>query len=367
MAGQLVGGKDINPYTGEIVEGRYDPATDSIIRPGKPAIPLNRGIKQFPGGTDINPYTGETVEGRYDPQTDSIIKPGQSPIPLNGGKAPAPAAPQSRNDSRESGGIPQKGTNMGGGLAAFDLSAAESWLGGEMRDPFNSSPLPGSPDSFGQYAALADQYGDMSEFVGDMGGFGDNVEIQFKSKVDPGAYSDFNAVETLNRTDIPQDIFPVDLKNTEMKPAAQSEGGYKPDLARRAAFLDAKDSMAGMKAVNRHMGTVVNAGNHYIRKGDELVGLSREQYRDYMRGDVGAQALLKDTVKAVTDGGAESPASRTQLPNFPDQGVDYDVEGPKSDVTMGQEDFMRSNTLPGEVDEFVNPESTPMTTGRDYF
>jgi len=318
MAGQLVGGKDINPYTGEIVEGRYDPTTDSIIRPGKPSIPLN------------------------------------------GGKAPAPAAPQSRNDSRESGGIQQKGTNMGGGLAAFDLSAAESWLGGTMRDPFNSSPLPGSPDSMHQYAALDDE-------TNALGGFGDNAEVKFRSKVDPGTYSEFNAVEGLTRTDIPQDIFPVDLKNTEMKPAAQEKRGYQPDLARRAAFLDAKDSMSGMKAVNRHMGTVVNAGNHYIRKGDELVGISRDQYRDYMRGDVGAQQLLKDTVKAVTDGGAETPPSRTQVPNFPDQDVQYDVNGPKSELTMGQEDFMRSNLNPGEMTEFSVPDSTPLTSDESYF
>ena len=80
--------------------------------------------------------------------------------------------------------------------------------------------------------------------------------------------------------------------------------------------------MSGMKAVNRHMGTVVNAGNHYIRKGDELVGISKEQYGDYMRGDVGAQALLKDTIKAVAEGGAETPPSRTQIPNFPQEDTD---------------------------------------------
>ena len=269
-------------------------------------------------------------------------------------------APQSRNDMRESGGIPQKGTNMGGGLAAFDLSAAESWLGGAMRDPFNSSPLPGSPDSMHQYAALDDD-------SNNLGGFGENVEVKFRSNVNPGTYAEFNATEGLTRTDIPQDLFPIDLKNTEMKPAAQTDGGFKPDLARRAAFLDAKDSMSGMKAVNRHMGTVVNAGNHYIRKGDELVGISRDQYRDYMRGDVGAQALLKDTVKAVAEGGAESTPTRTQQPNFPDQGIEFDVEGPQNRMTLAQEDFTRSNLIPGDMDQFATPDSTPMTSGQNFF
>ena len=311
MAGQLIDGKDINPYTGEIVEGRYDPATDSIVRPGKPAIPLNGG---------------------------------------SGG----------RNDMRESGGIPQKGTDMGGGLAAFDLSAAESWLGGPMKDPFNSSPLPGSPDSMHQYAALNDE-------SNNLGGFGDDVEVNFRSNVDPGTYSEFNATEGLTRTDIPQDIFPVDLKNTEMKPTAQSEGGYQPDLARRAAFLNAKDSMSGMKAVNRHMGTVVNAGNHYIRKGDELVGISRDQYRDYMRGDVGAQALLKDTIKAVNEGGAETPASRTQIPNFPQQNSGFETPGLKSNVDINTEDFTRSNAIPKDMDYDVPSQMAPIETPGRFF
>ena len=272
----------------------------------------------------------------------------------------APVAPQSRNDSRESGGIPQKGTNMGGGLAAFDLSAAESWLGGVMRDPFNSSPLPGSPDSMHQYAALDDE-------SNNLGGFGDNVEIKFKSKVTPGAYSDFNAVEALNRSDIPQDIFPVDLKNTEMKPTEQSEGGYKPDLARRRAFLDAKDSMSGMKAVNRHMGTVVNAGNHYIRKGDELVGISREQYGDYMRGDVGAQQLLKDTVKAVVEGGAESPPSRTQVPNFPQEDTGFETPDLQGKIDMPAEDFTRNNINPAEMNPAMTPNMNPIETNTNDF
>ena len=112
---------------------------------------------------------------------------------------------------------------MGGGLAAFDLSAAESWLGGEMRDPFNSTPLPGSPDSLHQYAALDDE-------SNILGGFGDNV-VKFRGNVDPGAYSEFNAAEGLVRADIPQDIFPVDLKNTELKPAAQQKKAKAPDTS----------------------------------------------------------------------------------------------------------------------------------------
>ena len=76
------------------------------------------------------------------------------------------------------------------------------------------------------------------------------------------------------------------------------EKSYKPDMARRRAFLDAASSMQGLRRVEAQKGIVYAGNQHNMvnpnagQEGqNDFIQISKEDRDGYMRGDQGAQDL----------------------------------------------------------------------------
>ena len=239
--------------------------------------------------------------------------------------SPAPA----RDDSRNNNGIEQRGTNMGAGLAAFDLAAAEKYMGGPITD--------------------------LSTFAKREG-------LQGVSGIGPVADGEVYAAG-INATKDTSGIGPVadgEVYGQMLQTGEAQTGGMGFDMARRRAFLDADSSMAGWKAVQALKGHSRAGGKNFANMNGEMVEISNDDSRAYMNDRMSAQDLLSKYTGAIT-------ASQSQEPNFEGSSTDPvsdnagltettpDIEGvhPLGAEFEGfgtQIDFNRANTAPVQVD-----------------
>ena len=79
------------------------------------------------------------------------------------------------------------------------------------------------------------------------------------------------------------------------------------ELRARAAFLDAPDSMTGLKRAQAVRKNVYAGGQHYIPDGDGKRAISKKDARRLNSGQIGADALLQEYKDKVIASGAQKP------------------------------------------------------------
>ena len=145
--------------------------------------------------------------------------------------------------------------------------------------------------------------------------------------------------------------------------AATIEGGSSREedakMARRRAFLDADDSLAGLRAVEKQNGVVYAGGKHYIagEKADSAaVAIDPGQARDISRGKSTAQGLLQAHLDKVKQNAADSTPAEQQAPALMEQGA--------KDGAFQQDKPMFSGSTPaiGGAVEFDNNNDQTLPT-----
>ena len=101
------------------------------------------------------------------------------------------------------------------------------------------------------------------------------------------------------------------------------------EMRRRSAFLDAPDSLSGLRAVERGMGMVYAGGNHYANVNGEMVEMKSSAARELKNAAPGeAQALKDKWVSALSE-------AKTEEPETPSVSQDPTFEGDKTKATAG--------------------------------
>lgn len=92
-----------------------------------------------------------------------------------------------------------------------------------------------------------------------------------------------------------------------------------PNLARRRAFLDAEDSLSGLRAVEAQQGIVYAGGQHNVlnpNRGQEgendFFAIDKDDARGYKSGRLGAQDLKDKYIKNISAGMESEPAVNDQ-------------------------------------------------------
>ena len=225
---------------------------------------------------------------------DRATRPGQKFADLRGGGgiSSRDAEPPTKNPNN----IDQKGTIMG--RSSLSMEDAQTYVGKDVqiKNPFLSNALPGTND---------DGFADPRTKV--------IKTIDGKSLPDDGiSINEYN-------TRFSNDNKPVEIQKTEGSANLVQSGGVKvndiedsstwtEDYARRRAFLDADDSMSGLKAVQASKGIVYAGGQHNLvnpnagQKGEnDFIKIDRPDAQAYMRGAQGAEDLKAkyiDKIKA---------------------------------------------------------------------
>jgi len=106
------------------------------------------------------------------------------------------------------------------------------------------------------------------------------------------------------------------------------------ELRARAAFLDADDSMTGLKRAQATRGVVYAGGQHYIKDGDGKQAIDTADARRINSGKIGADALLQEYKDKITASGAQNPTevgdstnpSKSDAGGFVNPGKSQDTE-----------------------------------------
>ena len=237
------------------------------------------------GRSGAKKYSDAVKDYRNDGETPPTAQPPKSPT-LTG-----------RNEPRTGpGGVAQTGTSMTG--RAMTMVDMENYLGKNVlvKNPFLSNALPGTnDDGFANTntAVIATVDGELVE-----GG--------------PISINEYN-------TQYPNDNKSIEVQSTEGSANLVQSGGVKvndikdsstwtEDYARRRAFLDAEDSMSGLKAVQAQKGIVYAGGQHNLvnpnagQEGEnDFIKIDRSDAQAYMRGAQSAEDLKAtyiDKIKA---------------------------------------------------------------------
>ena len=227
---------------------------------------------------------------------------------------PAPVAPDPAPTGRDSApptpnpnGIPQSGTQMGmsAGVEPLTLAKFQAEIGNpnniQVKDPFSSQALPGTSNAKGQleltaseifedgaqnadYQPFTDEqtqstlgygktYGDMSQFGRNpKGASADSIAKQFETKDQSSLVSQSDDVDD---------------------PAMKYVSPISDERRRaRAAFLDADNSLVGLRRAEGEMGIVAQGEKKFMRQGDDLVEITKDGYNARMSGEEASQNFL---------------------------------------------------------------------------
>ena len=283
----------------------------------KPLQSSGKGVTRI-GGKEYD-LSDPTQKAAYDKviAADRATRPGQKFADLRGGGgiSSRDAEPPTKNPNN----IDQKGTIMGGRV--MTMGDMEKYLGKDVlvKNPFLSNALPGTNDD------------------GFAGGDSPVIEsIDGKAiKGGPISINEYN-------TRYSNDNKPVEIQKTEGSANLVQSGGVKindiedpstwtEDYARRRAFLDADDSMSGLKAVQASKGIVYAGGQHNLvnpnagQEGEnDFIKIDRSDAQAYMRGAQSAEDLktkyidkIIETIdgKAIEGGPISINEYNTRFPN----------------------------------------------------
>ena len=176
--------------------------------------------------------------------------------------------------------LPSTNTNPfsgdAGSVSAFDGSAV-SYTGNQ------------SPNYGGDSGAAAAQSTDRSKFT-PMSGKEERIK---------------GASERPARATLSEALADTDGINSYMSKFS----GNDSEMARRAAFLDAPDTLSGMKAVKAQQNMVSLGQKDYLVTGDELTAIDSGDMRERLAGRMSAEDLKNKYVKDISESKINTPAS----------------------------------------------------------
>jgi hypothetical protein len=292
------------------------------------ALPsLKRGddipAAQYPDGVSTGVGGGNAAQAQStDPQGSAYIP-------------PTPAAPSTGNTGRSdtrtnSKGVTQTGTNTG--IKPMTLADVEGkgglferlgLAGTRVQDPYSSNQLPttsSNPDSGPNEQSMFDEATDKFRAAfqrGQTGGMGPTTSGQQKSS---GFEEQTSAVKPNESSGQSKPMRgAVDSRFAE---GAEYGETYTSDLsARSRAFLDAEDSMTGLRAAEATQGIVYAGGQHNIlnpnrgKEGEnDFIGITnKDDVRGYKSGRLNAQELLDRHMGEAKKTNAETSPEKSTL------------------------------------------------------
>jgi hypothetical protein len=262
---------------------------------------------------------------------DKAITAPNSPVSPSESERVAPPAPEitktgpTPTETRiNAAGVKQSGRNLGTLSLADATSYLQNSTGGYVQgfgeNTFGGTPLPVSTAS--QYAEDPKQVSGFDMGLPDIGGAN---AVNFDR--DGGAA----AVQTRDLTNNQ----PITGKEERIEGASdRPKGGSladalndkaginsymdkfskgSADMSRRAAFLDAPDTLSGMKAVKAQQNMMSLGTKDYLVTGDELTAMDSGDMRDRLAGRLSAEDLKNKYVKDISGSKVDSP-SESQNP-----------------------------------------------------
>ena len=294
------------------VVGTYKVGEDRGAAPSKPT----------PVGEPPKP---DTRLGSVDTPTPYPTEAITKPVPRK-----PPVVPTGR-DTPPPDGSPAKGTSMGSSVLQMD--EVDKILNGRglpsLADPFSSNNLPGIDYSTEDAAAFGRDSQESKAIA--TGGFvettfdGDKPPISVLQRegspeiVQDGEVSADvagSAAVTPDSLSIPKR--PSSARQAERwdhkygsmaqpveREISDLERGYNPDLERRRAFLDADNSMDGLRAVEAQKGVFHTAGQSFVvdpNNDGQMMAIDQDDRQTLMgRDEQKAQDLLGSYVKAIKE------------------------------------------------------------------
>ena len=245
-------------------------------------------------GIDTGAGAGRGIRGRSGAARD--IK---SEKPAATAQPPESSGTTGRGDTRQNpNGVVQTGTSMSGRVMTMD--EAQKMLGGDVKihNPFASNGLPTtnvndySADDAVTMGASPDEAATIAK-----GGF---VEVDLDAE---------DGIETKMVQGSPNLVKAGGGKANDINDPSTWDENY----ARRRAFLDADDSMAGIKAVRAQKGMVYAGGQYNMvnpnagKEGEsDFFKVDTKDANAYMRGAQGAEDLKAKYVDEITTAKAQS-------------------------------------------------------------
>ena len=269
------------------------------------------------------------------------LKPVEGAVDARGGNseseaAPAPAPTTTGRQSKRvsPSGVEQTGTQTGiKPMTMDDVNSALGRIGSNtISNPYSSNNLPATPDyevpntggeTPKQYSAediLAAGYrmggGDDTGAMQIAAGFGMGKGLA--GQVD-GAPVDSNVMKGIKAgKEADTGATPAESSGLEAYAAADpaSYAISNEEMQRRRSFLDAKDSMTGLRNIEADQGIYVAGGKyHHVNPNagkegqNDFIEISKDNRDTIMRGGEGAEQLRKSFVDRINDKGDDAPAA----------------------------------------------------------
>ena len=261
-----------------------DPALGAILDEER----KRQSAKGAFGGRDIR--GGDGIDPKSDPTKPERLGPNRS---------------QSRTNAN---GVTQTGTVTG--ISPMTLSDVQGegglferlgLTGVQVQDPFSSNQLPTTGSSVYR--------GDSKTAAFET----DTPQLNTGAKQQTLSKNLFESGGAVEFTQPKGDEEPINWANRTM--ADNSD----PNLARRRAFLDAEDSLSGLRAVEAQQGIVYAGGQHNVlnpNRGQEgendFFAIDKDDARGYKSGRLGAEDLRDKYIKNVSAGVESEPAVNDQ-------------------------------------------------------
>ena len=287
-------------------------------------------------------------------------------------------------------GVEQTGTQTGiKPMTIDDVNSALGRIGSNtISNPYSSNNLPATPDyevpntggeTPKQYSAediLAAGYR--------MGGGDDTGAMQIAAGFDmgkglagqiDGAPVDSNVMKGIKAgKEADTGATPAESSGLEAYAAADpaSYAISNEEMQRRRSFLDAKDSMTGLRNIEADQGIYVAGGKyHHVNPNagkegqNDFIEISKDNRDTIMRGGEGAEQLRKSFVDRINDKGNAAPAAPEVSEKFAD--APQILENP---VRQGGDNTAYFQTPTGSTVEsatdFTDPPKVDMNGMEDY-
>ena len=329
--------KNINSKTGQLI--RSAPG----LRLGK-GMAASLAVSTAPGAgkaTKSKPKTSPLASlGRGDDIPAALYPPGVSTGVGGGNGAQSvqpPTTPTGRDTPAPDGGS-GTGTQMSPGAMTMDEANSLLTGGYKVANPFSSTQLPdtsGSPYFGGGEAPVyrsdvpADMYDvELSRNLTDGSPFvtGDyTYEVPTKTNIEYLQQSGSPIIPASGAVQASDsDKTPVDPKNSGINWGARTAADNSdPDIARRRAFLDAPNSMQGLRRVEAQKGIVYAGGQHNMVNANagqegqnDFVKVSKADRDAYMGGRQTAEGMREKYMSKVADSQQTEGDAFTSPPNY---------------------------------------------------
>ena len=303
---------------------------------------------------------------RYDKAITAPDTPVTPPALDIAGSGPTPS------DTRTNAlGVKQTGKNLGS-LSLADATAylqksTKGYVQGFGENTFGGSQLPTTPGN--PYSAVPDVTPGFDLSVPDIGGM-NAVKFDRDGGVAAAGTRDLTGNTPITGEE-------QRIKGTSDRPAGgrlndalNDKAGINSymdkfssndkELARRSAFLDALDTLSGMKAVKAQQNMMSLGTKDYLVTGDELTAIDSGDMRDRLAGRMSAEDLKNKYVKDITASKVETP-NQEQAPAVLEEDTPAAKPSGNKSVSLDTVNQYLNN---GNSDEYLRLLDSGQLTGR---